>query len=70
MLIPRTNTGFWRVLVKDLALFSVGASVALSAQDFHSDFSSDRAERQNQISGAYCVYGFSLFLGLLPLCSL
>jgi hypothetical protein len=37
MLTSSTKTDFWRTLVKGLAVFSVGASVALSAQDFHSD---------------------------------
>lgn len=37
MLTPSSKTDFWRALLKGFALFSVGASVALSAQDFHSD---------------------------------
>ncbi len=37
MLITSSKTDFLRALLKGLALFSVGASVALSAQDFHSD---------------------------------
>jgi hypothetical protein len=37
MLTSSSRTDLWRALVKGLALFSIGASVALSAQDFHSD---------------------------------
>lgn len=37
MLTPSSKTDLWRALLKGFALFSVSASVALSAQDFHSD---------------------------------